>query len=250
MDVGLTWNLLAAQKNDSRYVLSRLFHLALGKATHWNVRIEAMACVLMAGGIAVLAWWMARRTVAGRAGDGAGAVLAVLILTPHQVMNWNFGVQICYFLTVASAVGTAAVFMTRWTLPRQTAVGILLAMAGAWSFAPGWLGWGLVVWGVLGWCRRTRISAVALALLAVFGTLAANLLFYFNGYHFQEETPLPQKVLMKAGAVLHYFLNLMGAGFAEGWPQANQVGRGRILNALGPAMGIFVMLWLGTLAVQ
>ncbi len=245
----LSWNLLAQQFNDSRYVLSRLCFLALGKATGWNLQVEAAACVLMAGGIAVLAWWMARRSLPGRAADGAGALMALLILSPHQVMNWNFGVQICYFLPVGSAVATAAVFLTRWSLARQTLAGILIATLGSWSFANGWLTWGLVAWGVLGGYRRGGMRPVAVALFAVLLAVAANLLAYFHGYHFQESIPLSQKLAQRSGAIVHYFLNTLGAGLAEGWLQPNQAQRSQLLDRLAPPLALLALAWLGSLVL-
>ncbi len=249
-EAGLSWDLLARQFNDSRYVLPRLCFLALGKATGWNVQIEAAACVLLAGGIAVIAWWMARRSLPGRSGDGAGAIMALLILSPHQVMNWNFGVQICYFLPVGAAVGTAAIFLTRWSLARQTLCGILLATLGSWSFANGWLTWGLVAWGVLGWGRRRGWGPVAAALAGMLLALAANLAVYFHGYHFSEGIPLTQKLMQRSGEIARYFLNALGAGLAEGWLQPNQAERGRWLDRLSPPMALLVLAWLGYLGLR
>lgn len=248
-DHGLSWDLLARQFNDSRYALPRLCFLALGKATGWNVRLEAASCVLLAGGIAVLAWWMARRSLPGRSADWAGAVMALLILSPHQVMNWNFGVQICYFLPVAAAVGTAAVFLTPWSLTRQTLCAILIATLGSWSFANGWLTWGLVVWGVLGWWRRGGWAPVAASLAGVALALAANLAFYFHGYHFQEEIPLSQKLVQRSGEIARYFLNSLGAGLAEGWLQPNQAERGRMLDRLALPMALLGLAWLVSLGL-
>lgn len=126
----VTWETFAGQMNDSRYLIPRLIHLQLAKATQWNLQIEAALCVLMGGGIAILTWWMTRRTLPGRAADWTAGLLSLLILSPHQDMNWNFGVQVCYLLTVGTALGTAAVFLTHWSLRRQTAAAILLATLG------------------------------------------------------------------------------------------------------------------------
>lgn len=246
---GVTWDLLAHQKNDSRYVLSRICYLVLAKASAWNLQIEAAACVLMGGGIAVMAWWMARRTLPGRLADGIGFVMALLILSPHQTMNWNFGVQICYFLPVAASVGVAMVFMTRWSLTKQTISGIVLALASTWSFAPGWLTWGLVIWGVLGWFGRIRPGAVWLALAGTAGALAANIAFYFHGYAFQESIPLSQKLMERGGEIGLYFLNMMGAGFAEGWLQPNLAARGKVLTTLSPILSILLAVWIVVLLV-
>ncbi|MDB6070428.1 MAG: hypothetical protein JWL81_1599 [Verrucomicrobiales bacterium] len=241
---GLTWDLLADQKNDSRYVLSRLCYWWIGKATAWNLRVEAAICVLMGGGIAILAWWMARRTIPGRAADWTGALMSLLILSPHQAMNWNFGVQICYFLPIGAAVGISALHLTRLSLARQTAAGILLAMVATWSFAPGWLAWGLVIWGILGWLGRLRPAAVVLALIAVCAALGANAAFYFKNYIFQEGIPLTQKLAERGTEIAHYFLKMLGAPLAEGWLQPNQAARGAVLDRLSPTLSILLLVWI------
>jgi hypothetical protein len=243
------WQTFAGQMNDSRYALPRLIHLQLAKATQWNLQIEAALCVLMGGGIAILAWWICRRTLTGRAADWTAALLSLLILSPHQSMNWNFGVQVCYLLTVGTALGTAAVFLTKWNLVRQTAAGIFLATLGCWSFAPGWLGWGLVIWGILGWARRTRLAAIVIALAATLAAMALNLVLYFRDYQFQEGIPLTQKLTQQWPAITHYFFNMMGAPFAEGWLRNNNAGRARMQDNLGPALSAVLLLWLGFLAV-
>lgn len=248
-DGTLNWGTMAEQMNDSRYLLPRVCHLLLARATHWNLQIEAAVCVLMGGGIAILTWWCVRRSLAGRTADGVAAGLSLLILSPHQTMNWNFGVQICYFLTVATGLGITAVFLTRWSLARQTAAGILTATAGAWSFAPGWLAWGLVIWGVLGWVRRSRALALATALLTVLAAIGLNAWIYFSGYAFQEGIPLSQKLLTQWHGILLYFMNTLGAPFAEGWLQSNNAGRARMQDLLAPLLSGILLLWLAALAL-
>jgi hypothetical protein len=162
-------------------------------------------------------------------------------------MNWNFGVQICYHLTTSAGLGIAAIFLTRWTLARQTAVGILIATASAWSFAPGWLALGLVVWGVLGWIHRSRPVTIAAALLAVAGAALLNAWIYFSGYVFQEGIPLTQKLITQWNAILGYFMNTLGAPFAEDWLQANNAGRARMQDHLAPVLCGIVLIWLAAL---
>jgi hypothetical protein len=244
----LNWGTMTEQMNDSRYLLPRICHLLIARATHWNLQIEAAVCVLMGGGIAVLTWWCVRRTLAGRTADWVAAGLSLLILSPHQTMNWNFGVQICYHLTTAAGLGIAAIFLTRWTLASQTVAGILIATASAWSFAPGWLAWGLVVWGVLGWVHRSRPATIATALLAVAGAALLNAWIYFSGYVFQEGIPLTQKLITQWNAVLGYFMNTLGAPFAEGWLQANNARRGRMQDHLAPLLSVIGLIWITALA--
>ena len=244
---GVTWDLLATQKNDSRYVVSRLFFLWIGQATNWNLRVEAAMCVLMAGGIAVLAWWMVRRTVAGRLADLTGFFLALIILSPLQVMNWNFGVQICYFLPVAAAAGTAAVFMSRWDLARQTTAGIVFAMIASWSFASGFLVWGLVIWGVLGWLGRTHSRKVVWALGLTSLAMAGNVWFYFSGYHWPPGPSLREKLTSETWEVFRYFMDLLGAGFATGLPLGNQSRRLAIMALLAPVVAVALLAWIAVL---
>lgn len=244
---GVTWDLLAAQKNDSRYVVSRLFYLWIGQVTRWNLQVEAAFCVLMGGGIAILAWWMIRRTIAGRAADLTGFFVSLLFLSPIQVMNWNFGVQICYFLPVAAAVGVAAVYMTSWSLRRQTTAGIVLAMIGSWSFSCGFLVWGLVIWGGLGWLGRTHRREVVAALAVTGLAMAANVWIYFSGYQWPPGPSLGAKITGQTGSVLHYFIDLLGNAFATGLPLANQQRRLEIMALLAPVAAALLLIWVLTL---
>lgn len=246
------------QDNDSRMPIPRLIYLGLAWATHWDLRAENLTTLLLAAFIAGGFVWLMHRT------DSMEnwrwwliAVLGVaLIFTPHQWMNWLFGVILAYFLVIAAAIGIAVVGSTRWRFWGQFAAACALALIGTFSFLNGWLLWGMVGLLVIrrgwtdGWRRRDFLGGAA----ALAGILGATLWVYFSGYtpHLDHGSGpgLAERLCSQPWKFVEFFAQCLGAPFAEGWPTLDRAFRGRLQLALAPWTSAVALTLYGAVLIS
>ena len=243
------WSAVYSQGNDSRYVVSTLAEFFLIAFTKWNLRIESLLCVLLALGTATCVIGLFRGLHRrGIAYSWFMAVLAcAMILSPQQWMNWTFGVQICYAAVVLATVAVVLVFETAWPLVLRSVAGALCATIAAHSFINGWLAWllGLLYLVREAWsgCHGRRQSVIAFTIwLGLFVVTAA---FYFSGYAEGTQAPgtsLLSHVLTDPGALVRFFLSVLGAPFADGWAAWDRELRIHLTHAIGPVVGVISLI--------
>ena len=233
---------LWAQDNDSRMMVPRAFHIALARATAWDVKAETTLCVLLAFLAVFAAWRLVRRTFPGNPGYQLAGVfwLAILVASPLQWMNWTFGVIIAYFSVVLSAVLVVVVFSTSWHYLAKLTLGILLALVATQSFICGWIVW-VEVAALALWTRplprpplRWLAYALTLGLAVVYG------LWFFQGYRLGGGAGHAGSLSL-FGKIMVFFLGLIGAPFSEMLPVAN--------STVGPWIGAASLVWLAVSVV-
>lgn len=228
---------LAAQDNDSRMLVPRVMHIAMARATGWDVKLETTVCVILAFLSVVGAWRLLRRTFPESPGCRVAAVfwLAVLVASPLQWMNWTFGVIIAYFMVLLPAVLVVVVFSTGWHFLIKMILGVVLALTATQSFICGWIVW-VEVGALALWTRplprpglRWGAYGLALILAVVYG------LWFFQGYKLGGGAGHANVVSM-AGALMVFFLGIIGAPFSEMLPIDN--------SSVGPWIGAVCLVCL------
>ena len=246
------WSAVYSQGNDSRYVVSTLAEFFLIAFTKWNLRIESLLCVLLALGTATCVTGLFRGLHrGGTAFSWFMAVLAcAMVLSPQQWMNWTFGVQICYAAVVLGTVAVVLVFETAWPLVFRSAAGALCATFAAHSFINGWFAW-LLGFSYLvreAWSGDHRRRDIVISFTIWLGLLAITSAFYFSGYAWGTQAPgtsLLSHVVADPGALVRFFLSVLGAPFADGWATWDREMRIRLTHTIGPVVGVISLILFG-----
>ncbi len=216
---------LAAQHNEHRILIPRLFFLALGHLTGGNAVAEMLAgwAIVVATSLVLLR--LLRRTYHPAAAPEAATketaaplfvwfLANLLLFSPAQWENWLWGIGIQNFmpmLWVALAISAAATPLRDGT---RLALVVALAALATWTSGNGMLAWGLAG-GVLLWAPTWREFLArryhVLILLAAIGIAAA---LYFVGMNPPNHRGLhPYDSTLSAK--LHYLLAFAGAPFAS-----------------------------------
>ncbi len=247
------WSAVYSQGNDSRYVVSALAEFFLIAFTKWNLRIESLLCVLLALGTATCVIVLFRGLHRGGvAHSWFMALLAcAMILSPQQWMNWTFGVQICYAAVVLGTVAVVLVFQTAWPLAFRSAAGALCATIAAHSFINGWFAW-LLGFSYLvreAWSGDHRRRQIVIAFAIWLGLFTVTAAFYFSGYAGGTQTPgtsLLSRALADPGAMVRFFLSVLGAPFSDGWATWDRELRIHLIYAIGPVVGVISLILFGS----
>lgn len=243
-------NFLHSPGNDSRHDAARILHWLVVRLTDWNLVVESLVCVGLGlvSCAMVLSLW--RRSHPGSWGTRwlLGGFSVVLLLSPMQWMNWTWGVQICYMLVIAASVGVVWVFERGWPLWLRTLVAGGFAVVAAFSFINGWLAWGLggvlLFWELI---KRRGRGGEGWTALGLWGLMFGVTLWVFvSGW--PEEKALSGSEsgmsMEKAEKVVVFFVRLLGAPFAEGWPTLDRELRSQLVFALSSVVGVFSLVLL------
>ena len=217
------WSVVHMQGNDSRLDVMRLIGFGIVWLTKWDLRAESLACVVLAIASASVLGWILRRHAPGSAIWTllTGLLGIALVLTPHQWMNWTFGVQTCYMAVVLFTLLAVCCFELRLPLWSRTALAGLCALLATHSFLNGWLAW---ILGTLCLCRALWLepgSRKAKSCVAGFWLLlfAFNLVIYFQGYNLGTqalvEEPLSARLAADPSDFLKFFLRVLSAPFSD-----------------------------------
>ncbi len=243
LEGGSLWEFLHSPGNDSRHDVPKLLHWAVISLTGWNLRVEALLCVLITGLSVALLMNLCRRlpTTPARAW-GLAWLAALTLLSPQQWMNWTWGIQLCYVLVVFGAAACIAAFASSLSLPLKALLAALAAGIAAMSFINGWLAWllGFLALGVLTWQQGWRTRGVAIAWLLWCVALAATLGVFLYGWpasQIKHEQGMVQGLLVDPLPRLHFMLSLIGAPFAETWPTWDHGLRDKLLVQVAPWLG-------------
>lgn len=210
---------------DSRHDVFHLVVLVIIKLTGWNLLVQALVGVSIVGGsMALLLRWLAQgpAAVAPWVRWLAGWLIVALYLTPWQWMNWTWGVQICYHLSVFFCLATATACRAAWRDTRWLAAAGIGATAATFSYINGVLAWGMIVITVGALALRPggaprglwRYSGLAMVCLA--GTAWS---FFTGGSPVANaaERGLVERVSEAPWQAAKFTLSLLGAPFAEPW---------------------------------
>ncbi len=221
------WETIHAQSNDSRHDLPKLLMFANIHFTQWDQRVGALMATVFGILAAAMLLPLARRTWPERPWLAWALALgcAALALSPQHWLNWFWGIQMCYTLTVLGAVGVITALSSQVPVGWRLAGAVAIAVAGSLSFVAGLLAWFagmavLVFRAVVemeGQHRRrnwVHLSVWVLIMSAVFA-------LYFLGYQkgtIAHQPSLLSQVLGEPWSYVKYFLQLVGAPLTDPRP--------------------------------
>ena len=220
------WDQIHSQGNDSRMDVTKLIGFALIKWTGWDLRIESLTCVAIGLMTALgLARLFSKHAPGGVRWTVASAVIGVgIVLTPHQWMNWTFGVQTCYLGVVFFTLLVVLCFDSGWSLPMRTVLAGVCAFAATHSFVNGWLAWILASACLVRklWCEVTQGRMKVLLVLLWVGFFGLNVLVYFQNYgpgtSAAHEEPLLARFTADPMSFVNFFVRVLSAAFSDfGW---------------------------------
>lgn len=209
---------LFAQQNEYRQFFPNLLFVALGRLTGWNVRVEMLACLLLACVTALGVRSLAARTSHGASGGGLLFLLASLfIFSALQYENWLFGVQVVYFVPGACVTaGLVAAYSERMGTRACVAVCACLAAVATFSSANGVVCWLVLPLGILAARRGARGAAARRWLPLWVACLALCLTIYLYGYSTPGAHPAPTEAAARPLDAAVYLLALLGGPLALG----------------------------------
>lgn len=226
------WTELASQHNEHRMLFPRLVMLALAYVSRWNVHVNMVVSVALAGMSLAMLVALARPILAEAGAVGrawAALTLSAIVFSLTQWENWLWGWQVQWFLAVLGAI--AAIAFATWSLRSARPWACLAGAAGAafvcqYSIASGAAIWACVVFVLAFHPLRRRVLPAMLAVAA------AAIALYLIGYSRPLHHPSPLVALERPLAFLTYLGN-----YASG-----PLGRDTVLG-LG-AMAAFLALAL------
>lgn len=226
------WTELASQHNEHRMLFPRLVMLALAYVSRWNVHVNMVVSVALAGMSLAMLVALARPILAEAGAVGrawAALTLSAIVFSLTQWENWLWGWQVQWFLAVLGAI--AAIAFATWSLRSARPWACLAGAAGAafvcqYSIASGAAIWVCVVFVLAFHPLRRRVLPAMLAVAA------AAIALYLIGYSRPLHHPSPLAALERPLAFLTYLGN-----YASG-----PLGRDTVLG-LG-AMAAFLALAL------
>lgn len=140
----LTWQDFWAQHNEHRLVFPRLLMLVLARISHWNIYLELLANLVLAG----LTWLVlcAQAKSSGRqVHEGTNVavylMLTLLVFSLSQWQNWFFGWQLQEFMNVLAVVLTLIALTWRGLPGLGLSIAACFALVASGSFASGILVW-------------------------------------------------------------------------------------------------------------
>ncbi|HEY2573324.1 MAG TPA: hypothetical protein VGH65_04615 [Verrucomicrobiaceae bacterium] len=257
LDGAPLWKVLHERYNDSRHDIPRLLHFALLRFGRWNLQVESLLCVFItAGTVAQVILWFRRLQPGGNWRAWVASLMASsLILSPHAWMNWTFGVQLCYALVVFFTVLVLTLFQSNLPLAWRALFAGISAAAATHSFLNGWLAWLLGSLGLLQAALQEKAPQrkVVVAVAVWLSMLALTAAVFFPG--FMEAGAASGEIHSSFARIastlwpaLQYFILLLGAPLAEGWPTSNRETRHELTVQLAPVVAsLLLLLFVGVL---
>jgi len=243
---GLGFGDFWAQHNESRLVLPRMVFLALGSGSHWNLCWQMAATFLLAGGAAVMVFWLGRKTFAERPLTAwlATVIASLLIFSPAQYQAWLWGLEMILYLPLVFILASLLVLQRNFTWRTKLFFCAALATLSTYSFSNGLLAWPVLfpVLFLAGGGRGLRNNRRA-ALLWLFAFLA-NVALYFQDYRFPDRPGLWPMLWTEPWSVLKYFCAFLGGPLADQnsiheLPLAVAIGGGQFLVFAAVGLAIF-----------
>jgi len=192
---------LFAQHNEHRLLFPQFVMIVLATATHWNVIVEMMFSILVAG----FGLWFVYSMLASTLKTPGIRLLAVLLVTiilfsPLQQENWLWGWQMQWFMNVFGLV-VAVWALTTWH--QSPLLRVLVAIAAG-VFATYSLASGIFIWLVCVPVFMLRKDVRGYWWVWAVAAVGADGAYYFkyqNPGYFQPSTPF---LLHHIPLFLHY----------------------------------------------
>jgi len=205
---------LWAQHNEHRLFFPQIILLGLSRLTHWNIRVELVANLVLSVAAFALLAFLLRRTIQpyGTAAHLlALAAFAWLVFSPVAWENWLWGWELSWFLNTLAVVGAAAV-LSAWPASRPVWPGVVCAIVAS-VIASYSLGAGLLVWlaCLVFFISDRRLRPYLPLWLAGAATTVALFLHGFANAGTGIELRF---VLSHPVAYAHYVLGYLGAPFS------------------------------------
>ncbi len=200
------------QHNEHRILFPKVVTLLLSLVTGYNVRFEVVLNFLTASLTFYVLSTLLRQTFNKARGYTivAAPIIAWILFSPVQWINWIWGFQLCFFMGIAATVLTIRVLMSDSLLRESKHLYVAIVTATIATYS---LGNGLVVWIVgLGLLivRHTRRRD----LLVWCGSAGAVIASYLYGFHRSPESLSLLVVAKQPIAVLKYTLSYLGHNLA------------------------------------
>jgi hypothetical protein len=219
LGIGDLWR----QHNEHRLFIPQLFQILLASITGWNTRIEVMMNFLFGLGSFAVMVTLLWRTFQGRILPMllATIVTAWLLFSPVQYINWIWGFQLAWFMSVFAAM------VSIWALTnydpkngfdRWFVLALLTSLVATFSMSNGMLMWAIGL-GLLFYKHTARKQYVT---WTVTGIGAISLYFY---HLVRPEQPSPLWLLRhRAHELTDYTLQFLGRNLAFTPPAAQKAG--------------------------
>lgn len=200
---------LWAQHNEHRLFFPRLVLVGLAHLTHWDLRADMFASVVLAGVtlLVLVVWLRASLNLPPWILVAAAGLFALFVVSPIQYENWLWGWQLQWYLCDLAAIAAIAL-LSMWPATRSPRVGVALAVVAAvvasYSLASGLLVWlaCLVVFIPRRHLRRYLPAWVVAGALTIGG--------YLVGFYRPSNVPPVTTFLHKPFQFLAYVLRYIG----------------------------------------
>lgn len=240
----LTFSDLWQQHNEHRIFFPRIVFLVLARMTHWNIRYEMAANIIVAAGIFLAIAYQIRKTsraTGSRYLMWTVPAVSVITFSLMQWENWLWGWELQIFMNLLAVVMGIILLSSRPFKWSRLAWSMLLGILATYSFANGSLYWpiGLILLIISGpTSRQPRV--MALSAWAVVGTLTMG--SYLYHYHTPADHPSLLFVFQKPLVFLEYVLLYLGEPCAGAG--------GHVLTVIAGAVGLVLAIAVACMLVK
>lgn len=206
----ITFHDLWQQHNEHRILFPRLVFLALAHLTHWNIRYELAANVLVAVGTFLAIAYQIRTTAKAIGGTyllWTIPLISIMVFSLTQHENWLWGWELQVLMNVLAVVTGIVLLTSRPLKWSRLMASMLLGIVAVYSFANGIIYWplGLLMLTLAG-PKDRKSKGLALGAWSVVGFL--TILSYT--YHLQSSSDLTL-VFRQPNTYIKFVLLFLGA---------------------------------------
>ncbi|MGA3067274.1 MAG: hypothetical protein ABSF29_10550 [Tepidisphaeraceae bacterium] len=213
---------IIAQHNEHRIAMTRLIMLAIGRLTHYNVKDQMVITWVVACAIAVLVYWISRKSLFAAEDRGRPWIYLLwflanlMIFNLIQYENWLWGMQVHFFLPTFCLLAASLALLA--DLPRWVSfpIAILTCVISTYSAANGMLLW-FILFPATRYAGRPA-SLIARDLWSACWVICAALTIwsYFHGYVKPAGHPSLLEALRHPIKFVLYFLVYLGSPLGPG----------------------------------
>lgn len=222
----LTFHDLWAQHNEHRILVPKAIGLALGSVTDFNFRVPVVLNLAVSFSSFLLLVTLLRRTFTNpRIVALLSIITSWLMFSPFQSINWIWGFQLAFHLTVFFTI-LAIWFLTKRNavlLPKVLGAAIIAAILGTYSVGTGLLIWPIGFMILLG--RRVPRQQ-----LMVWGAAGVIIIAsYFYKFQRSAGSPAASEIITEPVVVAKYILIYLGRSLSTSPEAAQNTGLGLLV---------------------